>query len=279
MENIITKTNKKFGTIRQISGKPALWCGTDVAKALGYANPRKAIIDHCKGVTKRDTPTNSGVQKMSFIPEADVYRLICHSKMPKAQEFEKWVFEDVVPKAVHGESEQMTLDDYSYFDKTFRGQPVLSTTDISRMTMMKRHTIDYSVRRNLKPSIDYYLLEKGLLAEFKAENPRVSKYVGSMYVLTWSGFDKLCNIYGIEVEKPAFLIQKRDFSKTTYIPNDTMKSLISYLDRDMILINEYCKRILNTTDIETAKQSRKGLVNALKSLKSYVFDVESIVIR
>ena len=34
---------------------------------------------------------------MSFIPEGDLYRLIAHSKLPKAEEFERWVFEEVLP--------------------------------------------------------------------------------------------------------------------------------------------------------------------------------------
>lgn len=68
MENVITRTNQKFGAVRQIEGTPNLWCGSDVAKALGYSNARKAITTHCKGVTKRDTPTKSGVQSMLFIP-------------------------------------------------------------------------------------------------------------------------------------------------------------------------------------------------------------------
>lgn len=39
-----------------------LFCLSDVAKALGYSNPAKAVIDHCKGVTVLETPTQSGVQ-------------------------------------------------------------------------------------------------------------------------------------------------------------------------------------------------------------------------
>lgn len=278
MENVITRSCEQFGTIRQISGKPAFWCGTDVAKALGYANPRKAIIDHCKGVTKRDTPTNSGVQKMSFIPEADVYRLICHSKMPKAQEFEKWVFEDVVPKAVHGEPRQLTFDDYSYFDKTFRGQPVLSTADIVNMTSSDRSTINYAVRKYLTAGRDYYFLEKGTLAEFKAENPKVYRHIVAMYIITQSGFDKLCRIYGIKVEKPKIFIEMKHESKA-YTPSGAMKNLLGYLDRDMILINEYCHRILNAEDVEEAEQSRNGLVKAIRSLRQFTIDVECIAIK
>ena len=48
---------------------------------LGYSNSRKAVADHCKGVTKRDTLTEGGVQLLSYIPEGDVYRLIVSSKI------------------------------------------------------------------------------------------------------------------------------------------------------------------------------------------------------
>lgn len=90
--------SEEFGDIRttEIDGKP-YFVGTDVAKALGYSNPRKAILDHCKGVTKRDTPTSSGIQSMSYINEGDLYRLIMKSKLPSAEKFESWVMDEVLP--------------------------------------------------------------------------------------------------------------------------------------------------------------------------------------
>lgn len=73
------------------------FAGSDVAKALGYAIPHKAVQTHCKGVTKRDTPTSSGVQQMSYINEGDLYRLIMKSKLPSAEKFESWVMDEVLP--------------------------------------------------------------------------------------------------------------------------------------------------------------------------------------
>ncbi|EJQ55136.1 phage repressor protein/antirepressor Ant [Bacillus mycoides] len=72
---------------------------TDVAKALGYSNPHKAIKDHCKseGVNETLVPTNSGQQRKKFINESNLYRLIVKSKLPQAEQFEKWVFEEVLP--------------------------------------------------------------------------------------------------------------------------------------------------------------------------------------
>lgn len=87
-----------FGSIRTLEqdGK-VLFCGSDVAKSLGYAIPSKAVNTHCKGVSKLEVPTNGGIQQMLFITEGDMYRLITHSKLPDAEKFERWVFDEVLP--------------------------------------------------------------------------------------------------------------------------------------------------------------------------------------
>ena len=74
-----------------------LFCGSDVAKALGYAKPQNAIAIHCKGALKRGIPTSGGIQEMSFIPESDLYRLVFSSKLPNAERFTDWVTEEVLP--------------------------------------------------------------------------------------------------------------------------------------------------------------------------------------
>ena len=90
--------NSEFGSIRMIEdGGRLLFSGIDVAFALGYAKPRNAINVHCKGALKRGALTEGGVQELTFIPEGDVYRLIVHSKLPSAERFERWVFDEVLP--------------------------------------------------------------------------------------------------------------------------------------------------------------------------------------
>ena len=98
MTDLQTFTNAAFGKIRILyeDGKP-LFCGADVCKALGYKNQSKALNDHCKGVTKRYIPTGGGKQQANFLPEGDLYRLITHSKLPSAEKFEHWVFDEVLP--------------------------------------------------------------------------------------------------------------------------------------------------------------------------------------
>lgn len=98
MNDLMIFDNPEFGTVRTLEEDGAiLFCGSDVAKALGYANSRKALSDHCRGVTKRYTPTVSGEQEMSFIPESDLYRLVFSSKLPTAEKFTEWVTAEVLP--------------------------------------------------------------------------------------------------------------------------------------------------------------------------------------
>ena len=87
-----------FGKIRVAgtSEKP-LFCLLDVARGLEYANPAKAVIDHCKGVTIIETPTNGGKQKLKFGSEGQMYRLVLKAKTEKAEAFQDWVTDEVLP--------------------------------------------------------------------------------------------------------------------------------------------------------------------------------------
>lgn len=99
-QNVQTFKSPQFGEIRITGSSDApMFCAADVCKALGYANPRKAVTDHVDDgdVTKRDTPTSIGVQTMSFVNESGLYSLIFGSKLQVAKAFKKWVTSEVLP--------------------------------------------------------------------------------------------------------------------------------------------------------------------------------------
>ncbi len=100
-----TFNNDQFGVLRtaEIEGK-IYYCGTDVAKALGYNKPQDAVSRHCRYSVKHGVPHPQNPTKeieMSFIPEGDVYRLTARSKLPQAEKFESWVFDEVLPQINH----------------------------------------------------------------------------------------------------------------------------------------------------------------------------------
>ena len=92
--------NKEFGSIRiVVDGEKYFFCGMDVARALGYKDTVNALKAHCKedGVAFYHLTDSLGrEQKAKFISEGNLYRLIVHSKLPSAEQFERWVFDEVL---------------------------------------------------------------------------------------------------------------------------------------------------------------------------------------
>ncbi len=91
----------KGKTVRMINlnGSP-WWVGRDVCGVLGYENPQRTMSLHCHGVPKR-YPIQDRLgrpQEVRIIGEPDLFRLITHSKLPAAVEFEKLVFEEILPQ-------------------------------------------------------------------------------------------------------------------------------------------------------------------------------------
>ncbi len=102
MNEIQVFSSAEFGEIRTIEEEGKTWfCGADVAKVLGYgSNPQDAIRRHCRedGCVNHAVIDSMGrKQQAKFITEGNVFRLITHSKLPKAEKFESWVFDEILP--------------------------------------------------------------------------------------------------------------------------------------------------------------------------------------
>ncbi|MGJ0122159.1 phage antirepressor [Staphylococcus sp. HMSC078E07] len=93
--------NSQFGNLEILTIEGKEWFpAIQVAEILGYSNPRDAVERHTKkrGVVKHDVIDKLGrKQNKKFIDEGNLYRLITRSKLPQADEFEEWVFEEVLP--------------------------------------------------------------------------------------------------------------------------------------------------------------------------------------
>ena len=102
MNEVTIFNNPEFGEIRTLEtndGK-VLFCGKDVAAALGYSDTRHAVSSFCRYGVKRPVPHPQSPNKtieMTFIPESDVYRLAFGSKLSAAEKFTDWVTEEVLP--------------------------------------------------------------------------------------------------------------------------------------------------------------------------------------
>lgn len=176
--------NQKFGEVRVlIEDNGVLFCGTDVARALEYTNPRKAIRDHCPRGTKRSVGVQTGVKSdgtpalqtidMTFIPEGDVYRLIVRSKMESAEEFEHWLFDEMLPTVVESAK---ALESIEYCGEieglvyTKNGVPMTTSAMISKK-FKKNHKDILRMIDNKMASIDENV------AQFCAAHIREAQYI------------------------------------------------------------------------------------------------------
>ena len=100
MNNLTVFNNAAFGDLRTIEKDGNIWfVASDVARALGYSRPADAVSQHCRYTAKHSIPhpQGKGTLEVNIIPEGDLYRLIIRSKLPAAEQFERWVFDEVLP--------------------------------------------------------------------------------------------------------------------------------------------------------------------------------------
>ena len=93
--------NPEFGEIRTIEKDGEPWfVGKDVAAALGYERPTKAILDHVDDEDKDEVPIQDSIgrsQNTPIINESGLYSLVLSSKLPTAKKFKRWVTSEVIP--------------------------------------------------------------------------------------------------------------------------------------------------------------------------------------
>lgn len=160
MNELQVFNSKEFGDIRttEIDGKP-YFVANDVARALGYKRPADAVTAHCKGSVKHRYLTDGGEQELKVIPEGDIYRLTVRSKLPSAEKFEKWVFDEVIP-SIHQYGAYMTEQtiEKALASPDFLIQ--LATKLKDEQTKRKEAETEIRVKDQiigeLKPKADYY---------------------------------------------------------------------------------------------------------------------------
>lgn len=112
MNEIKIFENQEFGKVRalEIDGKP-YFLGKDVADALGYTNPQKAIRDHVDIEDKlSERFVLSGQNReATVISESGLYSLVLSSKLESAKRFKRWVTSEVLPSIRQTGSYQMTM--------------------------------------------------------------------------------------------------------------------------------------------------------------------------
>lgn len=101
MNEIKAFENETFGSVRTIEREEEVWfVGKDVAAALGYERPTKAVQDHVDDEDKDEIPIQDSIgrsQSTPIINESGLYSLVLSSKLPTAKQFKRWITKEVIP--------------------------------------------------------------------------------------------------------------------------------------------------------------------------------------
>lgn len=150
MENMIRIfENEEFGKVRTLQEDDSriLFCGKDVATALGYRDTVNALKAHCKedGVVIHHLTDSLGrKQSAKFISEGNLYRLTTHSRLPSAEKFESWIFDEVLPTirrtGGYVANEDMFIENYlPFLDEPYRNLFRLQMAAINKLNERIRH--------------------------------------------------------------------------------------------------------------------------------------------
>lgn len=151
--------NAEFGSVRTTTlGGQSYFVGKDVADILGYANTRKALIDHIDEEDKDDVTIRDAIgrnQTMTAINESGLYSLILSSKMPSAKKFKRWVTNEVLP-AIRKHGLYATDDLIANPDLAIAAFTALKVEREKNKELMAAVAIGQQQIAEMKPKATYY---------------------------------------------------------------------------------------------------------------------------
>lgn len=184
------------------------------------------------------------------------------------------------------EPEQLTLEtsEYHYFPKTLNGEPVITVADFVHFTGVTANSVYKALPKNCITGTDYLLLEYRELVKFKAANRIPSKRTGgALIVIKKSGVEKLLGYYDCMVEIPMIEEKKQLPAKVKepsgfVRPSSAMESLMGYVQREARAIEGVANMLLCVDTRDNFENYRALLIDRIKFLRDYCFDIECIKI-
>ena len=174
-------------------GEKPWFIAKEVCDILKYKNARKAVKDHCKYVKllrgNESLRLGFNPRGVNIINRSDVFRLIAHSKLPAAERFEEWIYDEVLPAIfdtggyIQGEKE---MTDEELIDKAF--MVIHKKLEIREMELKEEREklqIANNTIQEQQPKAEFYddvakygkLLTLTEFANLYVSQPKVKKYV------------------------------------------------------------------------------------------------------
>lgn len=240
--DMMTFENVEFGKLDLLyEDGNVLFPATECAKILGYANPQGAVRTHCQRVRDLLTPCGKSQQKKNFIPEGDLYRLIVRSRLPSAQRFEHWLFDEVLPsiRQTGGYRVRPICD----LPHVWRGCPAILVEDAAHMLHVTREKVRDTMKGKptiYVPGVDFESLSGDSLGEYKFFN-RCQMSAKRLTVIFEPGFRKLqWELCGIGVPEDAMQLPTPVLSLPAAVQdkNDKLERCFAQIAQAMQMLDE-----------------------------------------
>ncbi len=161
MNNLQIFNSEEFGEIRTVvKDNEPMFCLSDVCRVLEIKN-----VSDCKsrlrekGVVTTDTLTNGGTQRMTFIDESNLYKVIFQSRKESAERFTDWVTCEVLPSI-------RSNGGYIANQENLTPEQIVANALIVAQNIITQK--DKQIEE-MKPKADYFdeLVDRNLLTNFR----------------------------------------------------------------------------------------------------------------
>ena len=258
-----------------------------LAKALGYKdrNGIEQVLSRNKylkeaefSVTDKLSATDGKAYNTRLFTEDGIYEVSMLSNTKKALQFRRWVRN--VLKSIRktgtyttpNAKQQIEQKEYTYIDKYYKGQLVITFLDLEHFTGISKYVLHYHFNHSkniFAEGIDYWHLTGTLLAEFKKQNRGFNKRVGNVTILTKTGFDKLARL----VEGISGVLECFKEEKNCYEPIDPnikqdsgIRTLIKSAKENLTTLNVLLNAFDSYNHEEAYKTYQKAMIEVERTL-------------
>lgn len=162
---------------------------------------------------------------------------------------------------------------YTYINKTFRGRPVLTATDISNLYGLSNITLYNFIKKTLTPDLDYTLLEGDMLKEYTKENPQLPRSRKSLFIIYNTGLSRIMTYYELNIKKtPAFMAEAR----RSYVVQADVRRLMEYVRKEIKGVEALTYLIESEDSPTNLENYRRILTRKLSAINWWKCDVATI---
>ncbi|MCD5256775.1 phage antirepressor [Pediococcus pentosaceus] len=187
--------------------------GKDVATAIGYRNTKDAINKHVKSKYRRESrfATPSGTQTMTVISEPGIYQLAGQSKLPTAEPFQDWIYEEVLPSIrKHG----AYLTDEKIEEALLNPDTIINLATQLKNEREGRLIAEQQVKE-FQPKVSYY--DKVLSNDALMTISLIAKDYG----MSGAGMNKLLHELGVQYRQGGTWLLYAKYQRTGWTHSET----------------------------------------------------------